>query len=91
MHRSRSPTRCATPNGCWTRWLEEAVAFLPAAPDHGDPLFVGLTQRQHELLDLIAQGRDNAQIAAMLSLSEKTVRNHRRDPAARADRQERAE
>jgi DNA-binding NarL/FixJ family response regulator len=35
----------------------------------------GLTARQRELLHLLAQGRDNAQIAATLSLSEKTVRN----------------
>jgi hypothetical protein len=32
--------------------------------------------RQLELLELIAQGSDNAQIAATLGLSEKTVRNH---------------
>ena len=28
------------------------------------------------MLELIAQGRDNAQLAAALQLSEKTVRNH---------------
>ena len=37
---------------------------------------MSLTERQRELLELIAQGRDNAQIAAALGLSEKTVRNH---------------
>ncbi len=35
-----------------------------------------LTPRERDLVELIAQGRDNAQIAARLSLSEKTVRNH---------------
>jgi DNA-binding NarL/FixJ family response regulator len=35
-----------------------------------------LTPRQGELVELIAQGLDNAQIAARLGLSEKTVRNH---------------
>jgi len=37
---------------------------------------VRLTAREREVLELIAQGRDNAQMAAALQLSEKTVRNH---------------
>jgi pimeloyl-ACP methyl ester carboxylesterase/DNA-binding CsgD family transcriptional regulator len=59
----------------WPRWLDEVRAFLPAdaAPAAG---FAGLTQRERELVELIAQGRDNAQVAAVLSLSPKTVRNH---------------
>ncbi len=61
----------------WQRWIDEVRAFLPNASPHGaDPLFAALTTRQRELLELIAQGRDNAQIAATLGLSEKTVRNH---------------
>ena len=43
------------------------------------PCFIrvqSLTDRQRELLELIAQGRDNSQIAVALGLSEKTVRNH---------------
>ncbi|KNZ31251.1 MAG: LuxR family transcriptional regulator [Methylibium sp. NZG] len=61
----------------WQRWLDEVRAFLPTAQAvaEGDA-FATLTPRQRELLLLIAQGRDNAQIAATLSLSEKTVRNH---------------
>lgn len=35
-----------------------------------------LTAREMEVLDLIARGMDNDQIAARLSLSTKTVRNH---------------
>jgi len=35
-----------------------------------------LAPRERQLLELIAQGRDNAQIAASLELTEKTVRNH---------------
>lgn len=60
----------------WPRWLEEVRAFLPATGDVTDPLFANLTPRERDLLELIAQGRDNAQVAAHLGLSEKTVRNH---------------
>ncbi len=59
----------------WRRWLEEVRTFLPAAPA-GGALFSALTARERELVELIAQGLDNAQIAARLALSEKTVRNH---------------
>jgi pimeloyl-ACP methyl ester carboxylesterase/DNA-binding CsgD family transcriptional regulator len=61
----------------WRHWIEEVTAFLAAQVEPaGDPLLGSLTARQRELLELIAQGRDNAQIAAVLGLSEKTVRNH---------------
>ena len=36
----------------------------------------GLTAREGEIVERIARGLDNAQIAAQLGLSEKTVRNH---------------
>jgi DNA-binding NarL/FixJ family response regulator len=38
--------------------------------------FPDLTDREREVLSLIAQGRSNGQIAERLSLSLKTVRNH---------------
>ena len=38
--------------------------------------FPALTPREAQILEYIAQGLDNAQIAARLDLSEKTVRNH---------------
>jgi len=37
-----------------------------------------LTRRQHEILELVAAGRSTAEIAAELSLSVETVRNHLR-------------
>ena len=44
----------------------------PAPP----PVFPQLTDREREVLDLVAQGRANPAIAAKLGLSEKTIRNH---------------
>ena len=38
--------------------------------------FPELTEREREILDLIAQGRSNAQIADYLVVSLKTVRNY---------------
>lgn len=60
----------------WLRWLAEVRNFLPEPGPARDPAFDALTTRERELLELLAQGRDNAQIAAVLGLSEKTVRNH---------------
>jgi pimeloyl-ACP methyl ester carboxylesterase/DNA-binding CsgD family transcriptional regulator len=60
----------------WQRMRDEMRAFLPAGVQQSAGHFETLTPRERGLLDLIAQGRDNAQIAANLSLSEKTVRNH---------------
>lgn len=44
----------------------------PGAREETDPL----TQREREIAAAAAGGRSNREIAAMLSLSEKTVRNH---------------
>ncbi|MFP5283855.1 MAG: response regulator [Actinomycetes bacterium] len=38
--------------------------------------FPQLTEREHEVLGLLAEGRDNAGIARRLGVSGKTVRNH---------------
>ena len=38
--------------------------------------FPQLTDREHEILDLLAQGHPNATIATRLRISDKTVRNH---------------
>jgi len=59
----------------WSRWAAELRAFLPAA-EMRDAAFGSLTPRELDLIELIAQGRDNAQIAAQLGVSAKTVRNH---------------
>ena len=38
--------------------------------------FPDLTERENEILELIAQGRSNGDIAARLGIASKTVRNH---------------
>ena len=38
--------------------------------------FPQLTEREHEVLGLLAQGLDNAAVARRLAMSSKTVRNH---------------
>jgi len=57
--------------------FDETHAFLsahdPSLP--GPNAFPGLTPRERELLELLAHGLDNLQIAAHLNVSEKTVRN----------------
>jgi DNA-binding NarL/FixJ family response regulator len=45
----------------------------PTAPAEAFP---ELTEREREVLELIAQGLDNREIARRLSLSHKTIRNH---------------
>ena len=49
-----------------------ATIHSPAAPQ----AFPELSEREREILDLIAQGQKNADIADRLFLSPKTVRNH---------------
>jgi DNA-binding NarL/FixJ family response regulator len=53
-----------------------AVAYLSGARGAAPSPFPELTEREAEVLDLVARGLDNAAIARRLSLSPKTVRNH---------------
>ena len=50
--------------------------FTGAAPHAAGTPFPQLTEREREVLDLIAQGQSNQRIASRLSISEKTVRNN---------------
>lgn len=52
------------------------VYFANMRQPRATPVFPELSDREREILDLIAQGRSNAEIAALLVLSPKTVRNH---------------
>lgn len=52
-----------------------ALAFMQGTRRAGTP-FPELTDREREVLDLVARGHDNLVIARRLALSPKTVRNH---------------
>ena len=55
------------------QFFEELAAFLS---ETSGVRLDALTGRENEVLERVAQGLDNAQIAAHLAMSEKTVRNH---------------
>jgi DNA-binding NarL/FixJ family response regulator len=64
----------------WPRIVSEIEAFLKettqkSAGDAALPLNE-LTPRERAVLEAVAGGLDNAEIAASLGLSEKTIRNH---------------
>lgn len=50
--------------------------FGSARPAADSPAFPELTDREREVLELIAKGESNPAIAARLGLSPKTIRNH---------------
>jgi DNA-binding NarL/FixJ family response regulator len=52
------------------------VLFGSLAALPGQAAFPELTDREREVLDLVARGHDNRRIARELFLSDKTVRNH---------------
>ncbi len=61
-----------------TRVLTRSVAehmLARAWPDEGAVLFDGLSRRQMEILQMVAMGQANKQIATRLGITVKTVRN----------------
>src|SRR4029079_17200633 len=62
----------------WPVLLREITEFLAedAPPADGDDVRATLSTREIEVLALAAEGRDNAEIAAALTLSVRTVERH---------------
>jgi len=64
----------------WPRLIAEVQAFLSESAEppviHNALPLNALTPRERAVLEGIAEGLDNAEIATSLGLSEKTVRNH---------------
>ena len=56
---------------------QRLIEFFARPRPTGTPLaFPQLTDREHQVLDLLAGGQSNASIATRLSITDKTVRNH---------------
>jgi pimeloyl-ACP methyl ester carboxylesterase/DNA-binding CsgD family transcriptional regulator len=64
----------------WQQLAAELDGFLPAkasVPNEVGATFIDeLTPREAQVLELIAQGLDNATIGSQLGISERTTRNH---------------
>jgi DNA-binding NarL/FixJ family response regulator len=76
------------------RIAERVLAFFARTPAGATPAavpFPQLTDRERDVLDLLARGLDNASIARRLVLSEKTVRNRVSDVLAKLRARSRAE
>ncbi|UCC89606.1 MAG: response regulator transcription factor [Anaerolineales bacterium] len=56
---------------------QKVLGYLSAPPpDVSGGIFDELTSREREILELIAQGKTNAEIATFLNLSPKTASNY---------------
>lgn len=61
----------------WRHFCDAVLDFTGlGAATRGDGALAGLTARERTALQLLCEGRSNAQIAWTLGIAEKTVRNH---------------
>lgn len=57
-------------------WRHSSVAHEWRQTSHGSVEYMGLTDRQLDVLSLMMQGKSNKTICRMLNLAEPTVKNH---------------
>jgi pimeloyl-ACP methyl ester carboxylesterase/DNA-binding CsgD family transcriptional regulator len=73
---SRNHLLLATEPG-WSSFVAAVEEFLSGFSLDAAPALLGeLTARERDVLEMLAQGHGNREIAAHLSISDKTVRNH---------------
>jgi DNA-binding NarL/FixJ family response regulator len=58
------------------RLIDRFAPMLPAGDGHAPPELAGLTDREREVLILVAHGLSNAELAQRLFVSEATVKTH---------------
>jgi DNA-binding NarL/FixJ family response regulator len=88
----RAITTVAAGGAVFGATLAQRIAeFFAAGPPTPTDAFPQLTAREREILELLAAGRSNAQIAAALYLSPKTVRNNVSNVFAKLQVADRAE
>jgi len=60
----------------WSRFKDAVLEFTGRPAGAEDPVFGQLSDRERQVLAKVTEGLNNAEIAAVLFISEKTVKNH---------------